>query len=110
VWPVVARAEQAKVWRVGYLTPSSSADQFNVAVIDIFRTKLRELGYVEGTTLTLYVRRAEGDYARLPALADELVALAPDVIRARRSGERMKKIASIPPGDLFYFSVRDGRE
>ena len=79
-WPVVARAQQeVKVWRVGYLTPSS-ATNFSVAVFDDFRLKLNDLGYVEGRNLGLYVRRANDDYARVPALADELVSLAPHVI------------------------------
>lgn len=38
------------------------------------------LGYVEGKNLALDVRRAEGDYARVPALAAELVSSTPHVI------------------------------
>ena len=78
-WPRVTHAQQQtdKVWRVGYLTPSS-ATNFSVAVLDDFRLKLKELGYVEGRNLGLYVRRANDDYARLPSLASELVSLGPD--------------------------------
>ena len=79
-WSVVARAQQEKVWRVGYLTPSSAADKGGVAMFDAFRLKLHDMGYVEGKNLQIEVRRAEGDYTRLPAIAFELVALAPDVI------------------------------
>jgi putative ABC transport system substrate-binding protein len=79
-WPVFARAQQPKVWHVGYLTPSSAADKGSVASFDTFRLKLQDLGYVEGRNLRLTVRRAEGDFARVPALAAELVSLAPDVI------------------------------
>jgi putative tryptophan/tyrosine transport system substrate-binding protein len=80
-WPVVVHAQQQtdKVWRVGYLTPSS-ATNFSAAVLDAFRLKLNDLGYVEGRNLALYVRRANDDYARLPGLASELVSLAPNVI------------------------------
>jgi len=84
-WPVVARAQQEKVWRVGYLSPSSANDEVGVALFDTFRIKLQELGYVEGKNLRLDVRRAEGDYTRLPALAVELVSLAPDVIAGASS-------------------------
>jgi putative tryptophan/tyrosine transport system substrate-binding protein len=79
--PVVARAQQQtdKVWRVGYLTPSS-ATNFSVAVFDAFRLKLNDLGYVEGRNLDLHMRRANDDWARLPGLASELVSLAPHVI------------------------------
>ena len=47
---------------------------------EAFRLKLQDLGYIEGKNLKLDVRRAEQDYTRLPALAVELVSLAPDVI------------------------------
>jgi putative tryptophan/tyrosine transport system substrate-binding protein len=81
VWPLTAHAQQQtdKAWRVGYLTPSS-ATNFSVAVLDAFRLKLKDLGYVEGRNLGLYVRRANDDFAQLPALASELVSLAPNVI------------------------------
>lgn len=42
--------------------------------------RLRELGYVDGQTARLAIRSADGDFARLPQLARELVALQPDVI------------------------------
>jgi putative ABC transport system substrate-binding protein len=74
-----AQQQTDKVWRVGYLS-SSSATNFSVAVVDAFRLKLNDLGYVEGRNLDLYMRRANDDFARLPSLANELVALAPDVI------------------------------
>jgi putative ABC transport system substrate-binding protein len=83
-WPRVTRAQQEKVWRVGYLT-AASADDGSVALFDAFRSKLQELGYVEGKNLRLDVRRAGGDYTRLPALAVELVSLAPDVIAGTSS-------------------------
>jgi putative ABC transport system substrate-binding protein len=43
---------------------------------------MRELGYLEGKNLTIDWRFAEGKVERLPALANELVALKPDVIVA----------------------------
>jgi len=79
-WPLLARAQAQKSWRVGYLTPSSAKDEGSVSIYEAFKQKLRDLGYVEGRNLTIDLRRAERDYARLPALAAELVALAPDVI------------------------------
>jgi len=44
------------------------------------RAQLRELGWVEGKTIAFERRHAKGDYARLPALAAELVRLPVDVI------------------------------
>ena len=81
LWPRVTHAQQQtdKVWRVGYLS-ASSATNVSVALLDDFRLKLKDLGYVEGRNLSLYVRRANDDLAQLPSLASELVSLAPNVI------------------------------
>ena len=80
-WPALTHAQQQtdKVWRVGYLTPTS-ATNLSVALLDAFKLKLNDLGYVEGRNLALYVRRANDDYGRVPGLASELVSLAPNVI------------------------------
>jgi putative ABC transport system substrate-binding protein len=78
VWPMVARAQQSgKVWRVGFLRPG-----FDTGDFDSWQHKMSELGYVEGKNLIVDRRAAEGDYSRLPQLAEELVALRPDVILA----------------------------
>jgi putative ABC transport system substrate-binding protein len=80
-WPMATHGQQQtdKVWRVGYLSPSS-ATNFSLALLDAFMLKLNDLGYVEGRNLGLYVRRANDDIAQLPSLASELVSLAPHVI------------------------------
>ena len=78
-WPVFARAQQDKVWRVGYLALGSATPD-NVALLKAFRLKLQDLGYTEENNLRLDIRRAEGDFARLQPLAQELVSLKPDVI------------------------------
>jgi hypothetical protein len=74
-WPLVARARQEKVWRVGVLSPSS-ATKVSAALVDVFRIKLEELGYVEGKNLSLDVRRADDDYTRLPTLGHARFARA----------------------------------
>ncbi|MBV8578428.1 MAG: hypothetical protein JOZ58_25765 [Acetobacteraceae bacterium] len=79
-WPM-ARGQQRpdKVWRVGYLS-GASANESEMALYDAFRMGLQELGYVEGKNLRLDVRRAGGDFARLPTVAAELVATEPSAI------------------------------
>jgi putative tryptophan/tyrosine transport system substrate-binding protein len=51
-------------------------------LIAAFRQGIQELGYVEGKSVLLEVRFAEGVAERLPQLARELVALKPNVIVA----------------------------
>jgi putative ABC transport system substrate-binding protein len=81
VAPLVVDAQApAKAYRVGWLsvtTPTTTRFLF-----DPFKKELNALGYIEGQNLVLDARYAEGEIARLPALAAELVALKPDVIVA----------------------------
>ena len=67
---------QGKVWRVGFLSQHRAID------FSPFAQGMRELGYVEGKNLVIEWRSAEGDLARLPVLAAELVNLKVDVIVA----------------------------
>lgn len=77
--PRASYAQQAaRVWRIGYLS-SESADA-NPIRLKALRDSLRELGYVEGRNLTIERRHADGKYARLPGLAQELVKLKVDAI------------------------------
>jgi putative ABC transport system substrate-binding protein len=77
---VAVHAQQAaKVYRIGYVTPSSrSADPSFAA----FRQGLRELGYVEGKNVIVEARFAEGLAERLPGLVAELIELKVDVLLA----------------------------
>jgi len=78
-----AQAQQAvKAARIGFLSPSSSSDARIRDVLEVFRQGLRELGYVEGRSITIEARWADGKYDRLPGLATELVRLRVDVIVA----------------------------
>jgi putative ABC transport system substrate-binding protein len=71
-WPLAARAQQAgKVPRIGFLGMSSSSAF--ASRLEGFRQGLRDIGYVEGSTITIEYRWAEGRYERLPELAAELV-------------------------------------
>jgi putative tryptophan/tyrosine transport system substrate-binding protein len=44
--------------------------------------RMQELGHVAGHDVDIVYRHADGDLARLPALADELIRLKPDVVVA----------------------------
>jgi ABC-type uncharacterized transport system substrate-binding protein len=78
-WPVVAWAQQPKVYRIGVLLLGDVNDES-------FRKEMREglgkSGYVEKQNLLFEFRSAEGKLDLLPGLAAELVALKVDVIVA----------------------------
>ena len=77
---VAAAQAEAKVPRVGYLTPGSVSDAGRQRRLEALRQGLRELGYLEGRNITIESRWAEGKYNRYPALAADLVRLKVDVI------------------------------
>src|SRR5262249_43085823 len=81
-WPLAARAQQSRIWRLGYLSGSSATDTAVGGFVDALRLTLRDLGYVEGQNLIFDIRTAERDFSRLPGLAAELVALRPNAIVA----------------------------
>ncbi|HQR39512.1 MAG TPA: ABC transporter substrate-binding protein [Blastocatellia bacterium] len=74
---IVAQAPP-RVYRIGLLGVSTAAGYARQA--EAFRRGLSEHGYVEGHNVVIDQRWADGDAARLPGLAAELVRLRPDVI------------------------------
>jgi putative tryptophan/tyrosine transport system substrate-binding protein len=78
VWPLAARAQQPKVYRVGFLLGASA--ESTASLLHALREGLRERGYVEERNFTFLQRYADGRIDRLPELAAELVRLNVDVI------------------------------
>jgi putative ABC transport system substrate-binding protein len=80
-WALPLSAQEAPVRPlIGLLSPlSAAAATRNIAA---FRATLRDLGYLEGSTMTLAVRYGAGSPERMGELARELVALAPDALVA----------------------------
>jgi putative tryptophan/tyrosine transport system substrate-binding protein len=79
-WPLVARAQQSKIPKVGFLYPgpSSAAAQR----IGAFLEGLRAAGYSVPDQVELSSRVADGDLTKLPTMARELVEKNVDVFVA----------------------------
>jgi len=74
--PLAAEGQQtARLYRVGFVSPISLGPTFHA-----FRDGLRELGYVEGKTVIVEARFAEGRSERLPELVADLIRLNVDVL------------------------------
>lgn len=76
-WPLVARAQQQRIPIVGFVG-FANAD-VDAVTVNAFRKALVGFGHIEGRTIIVNTRSADGDVARGHAMIDELVALPVDV-------------------------------
>ena len=74
--------QQAKVWRIGFLSPRRRPPSLDSDYYGAFPRRMNELGFVEGKNLIIEWRFANGEYERLPGMAAELVQLKVDAIMA----------------------------
>jgi len=85
--PLAAEAQPKLLHRIGFLGPGSEAA--SSAVMEAFRQGLRERGYVEGQTVSIEWRFAEGSMGRQAKFAAELgaakvaVVVTPDTLVAK---------------------------
>jgi putative ABC transport system substrate-binding protein len=100
-----AHAQQpVKVYRIGFLSGGFPGPTHWTARL---RAELQKLGYVEGKNIVIEARFTENKFERLPALADELVRLKPDIIatggindaRAAKNATKMIPIVGTSLGD-----------
>jgi putative ABC transport system substrate-binding protein len=77
--PLAAEGQPAaRLPRIGFLGNSTSVLEANL--VGPFREGLRDLGYVEGKTIVIEYRWAEGKYERFPELISELLRLPVEMI------------------------------
>ena len=79
--PLAVEAQQpGKVPRIGFLIAETLSGQ--ASRVEALRAGLRDRGYVEGKSIAIEFRSADGNYDRLPELAAELARLKVDVLVA----------------------------
>jgi ABC-type uncharacterized transport system substrate-binding protein len=82
-WPLAARAQQREqVRRIGVLMNLAADDLQGQARLTAFGQGLQQLGWTDGRNVLIDRRWAAGDAGRFQRYAEELVALAPNVILA----------------------------
>jgi putative ABC transport system substrate-binding protein len=79
-WPRAAHAQQPAMPVIGFLS-SGSAGAF-AQFVTAFHKGLNETGFTEGQNVAMNYRWADGQYDRLPALANEFIRTRVDVIVA----------------------------
>ena len=103
LWALAVRAQQPKVWRIGFLAPVPPTP----VMLSAFRDGLRGRGYVEGQNLSIDVRWPQGSFDQDPSVVTELVNSNVDVIvawatpatiAARRATSTIP-IVMVGPGD-----------
>jgi putative ABC transport system substrate-binding protein len=78
-WPLAARAQQAgKLPTIGFLGANTPASQSQWTAA--FVQRLRDLGWIEGRTVAIEYRWAEGRSERLAEIAAEFVRLKVDIV------------------------------
>ena len=104
-WPLAARAQQSgKLQTIGFMGQStrSAASEW----VAPFVQRLRELGRIEGRTVTIEYRWAEGREERIAQIAAEFVRLKVDIVVTSGTPEVPRGKA----GDIGHtYRVCDGR-
>src|SRR5262245_13478404 len=77
-WPLAAGAQQSSMRRIGFLGPLSEQTQLQWTTA--FLKGLRDHGWIEGTTISIDYRWAEGRSDRVAELAAELVRREVNII------------------------------
>src|SRR6478672_6542644 len=78
-WPLTARAQQAAIPVIGYLSAGTAQNDAEPHLIP-FRQGLNALGYIEGRNVTIEYRWAEFKNERLRELAADLIGRSVAVI------------------------------
>jgi putative ABC transport system substrate-binding protein len=92
IWPLVARSQQPTIPVIGFLGSRASGD--DPQLLTAFHQGLKDSGFSEGQNVTIEYRFAENQYAKLPALAAELVGRQVSVIVANGPAAQAAKAAT----------------
>src|SRR5262245_44432321 len=99
-WPLAARAQQSeRMRRVAILLPAAEGDSAFQTRVGAFLQGLQQLGWLNGHNVSIDTRWATARGAEIRRHAEELAALAPDVILAHATptvGPLMQVTRTVP--------------
>jgi len=110
-WPTAVHAQQSAMPVIGFLDPTSP-DKY-APFVEAFREGLREVAFIEGHNVAIEFRWADGQYARLPEMAAELmrhkvaviVATGITAARAAKAASSTTPIVFNTGGDPIKFGL-----
>jgi putative ABC transport system substrate-binding protein len=106
VAPLAGEAQNAeRMYRVGYLTGGSGSSRG--PFLAALSQGMHEVGYVAGKNFSLEVRSAEGNFERLPSLAQELIGLNPDVLVVSTTPANLAAKAATATIPIVFVGVAD---
>jgi putative ABC transport system substrate-binding protein len=104
-WPLSARAQQPAAPVIGFL--SSGGERAFAPLVASFIRGLKETGFSEGQNVVIEYRWAEGEYGRLPEMANEL-ARRPVTVLGASGGTVAARAAKEATGKIpIVFSTAD---
>jgi putative ABC transport system substrate-binding protein len=105
-WPLVARAQGERMRRIGVLLsqPESDAEPQGLATL---RNELRRLGWTDGRNVRIDHRSAKADPATMQGLAQELVALEPDLIITQNTATTAAMLQQTHTIPIIFVVVTD---
>ena len=108
-WPISAQPQQpAEAKRqIAVLLPFAENDPETQPHLDIFRGRLKELGWDEDRNTKIIVRSGAGDIDQIRTLAKELVALKPDVIVGRSTPVTKSLLQATTTIPIVFLVVSD---
>jgi putative tryptophan/tyrosine transport system substrate-binding protein len=106
-WPIAARAQQARMPVLGFVSFAQREATLQASWYQAFHDGLRELGWMPGSNVLIEYRFADNDPGRLTALTHELVRLKPDAIfvPTRPALPTVKEITTTIP--IVFVSLGD---
>jgi len=104
-WPLAARAQQPAMPVIGFLSSASPGPY--QPFLSAYHGGLKESGYIEGHNVAMEYRWAQGEYARLPTMADDLIRVRVSVIAAAGTPAALAAHAATTSMPIAFVVVDD---
>ena len=107
-WPLAARAQPARLRRIGVLMSFAESDPEGQAFVAAFREELQKLGWTDGRNIRIDTRWATpGDAGLGQQLAKELVALHPELILSQNTPTTVVLLEQTRTIPIIFTAVSD---